>query len=140
LQTAERFSLEGEANQVTRVRYVTQEGNMNNKHDSMQLLFHLQTAERFSLEGGANQVTRVRYVTQASSRPPTVVAFVSGTQPFTEASTKFLGNALRQEFGFDGVPLRMNVRVRKAEKGQRAKPKEGRRWGNRPERPKRMFA
>ena len=61
-------------------------------------------------------MSRVRYVTQASSRPPAFVAFVSGTQPFTEASTKFLGNALRQEFGFDGVPLRMNVRIRKAEK------------------------
>ena len=61
---------------------------------------------------------RVRYVTQVTARPPSFVAFVSGTADFSSASTKFLGNALRQEFGFKGVPLRIDVRLRKRERSQ----------------------
>ena len=53
------------------------------------------------------------------------MAFVSGTADYPEASVKFLGNALRQEFGFDGVPLRIDIRMRKKAPG--GKPVAGRR-------------
>ncbi len=53
---------------------------------------------------------RVLFATQAANRPPTFVLFTSG---FLEAGyRRFLERRLREEFGFDGSPVRINVRVR----------------------------
>ena len=53
---------------------------------------------------------RILFGTQASTRPPTFVLFSSG---FLEAGyRRFLERRLREEFGFDGSPVRVNVRVR----------------------------
>ena len=57
-------------------------------------------------------VLRVRYVTQASTGPPTFVVFVRGGQKFNQASERFVQNALRREFGFAGVPIRVLVRTK----------------------------
>ena len=95
----------------------------------------LQTAEKYGNEA-SNHILRIRYLTQASTRPPTLVAFVSGSADYPTASIKFLGNALRQEFGFDGVPLRIDIRMRKAEGGVKGKRSSNRgRSTNRPARP-----
>ncbi|NUS94291.1 MAG: ribosome-associated GTPase EngA, partial [Nocardia sp.] len=48
--------------------------------------------------------------TQATTRPPTFVLFSTG---FLEAGyRRFLERRLREEFGFDGSPVRISVRVR----------------------------
>ncbi|MCV7085105.1 ribosome-associated GTPase EngA, partial [Mycolicibacter hiberniae] len=53
---------------------------------------------------------RVLFATQATSRPPTFVLFTTG---FLEAGyRRFLERRLRETFGFDGTPIRINVRVR----------------------------
>ncbi|QRY64360.1 ribosome biogenesis GTPase Der [Gordonia sp. PDNC005] len=53
---------------------------------------------------------RVMFATQAATRPPTFVLFTSG---FLEAGyRRFIERRLREEFGFDGSPVRVNVRVR----------------------------
>jgi GTP-binding protein len=53
---------------------------------------------------------KVLFATQARTRPPTFVLFASG---FLEASyRRFLERRLREEFGFPGSPIRINVRVR----------------------------
>ncbi|WP_197381444.1 ribosome biogenesis GTPase Der [Mycolicibacterium mengxianglii] len=53
---------------------------------------------------------RVLFATQAASRPPTFVLFTSG---FLEAGyRRFLERRLRETFGFEGSPIRINVRVR----------------------------
>jgi GTP-binding protein len=53
---------------------------------------------------------RILFATQAASRPPTFVLFTSG---FLEAGyRRFLERRLRETFGFDGSPIRINVRVR----------------------------
>ncbi len=53
---------------------------------------------------------RILFATQASTRPPTFVLFTTG---FLEAGyRRFLERRLREEFGFDGTPIRINVRVR----------------------------
>ena len=45
-----------------------------------------------------------------ASRPPTFVLFTSG---FLEAGyRRFLERRLRETFGFEGSPIRINVRVR----------------------------
>jgi len=53
---------------------------------------------------------RILFATQATARPPTFVLFTSG---FLEAGyRRFLERRLREDFGFEGSPIRINVRVR----------------------------
>ncbi len=67
------------------------------------------------MRGG--RLPRVLFATQATTRPPTFVLFTTG---FLEAGyRRFLERRLREEFGFDGSPVRISVRVR--EKRDRTK-------------------
>ena len=57
---------------------------------------------------------RILFATQATNRPPTFVLFTSG---FLEAGyRRFLERRLRETFGFEGTPIRINVRVREKRK------------------------
>jgi GTP-binding protein len=59
---------------------------------------------------------RILFATQATARPPTFVLFTSG---FLEAGyRRFLERRLRETFGFEGSPIRINVRVREKRKLQ----------------------
>ncbi|WP_280452647.1 ribosome biogenesis GTPase Der [Nocardia cyriacigeorgica] len=60
------------------------------------------------MRGG--RLPRILFATQATTRPPTFVLFTTG---FLEAGyRRFLERRLREEFGFDGSPVRISVRVR----------------------------
>ncbi|KQU34450.1 ribosome biogenesis GTPase Der [Rhodococcus sp. BP-349] len=60
------------------------------------------------MRGG--RLPRVMFATQASTRPPTFVLFTTG---FLEAGyRRFLERRLREEFNFDGSPVRISVRIR----------------------------
>ncbi|GAA1053277.1 ribosome biogenesis GTPase Der [Dietzia natronolimnaea] len=60
------------------------------------------------MRGG--KLPRIRFCTQATTRPPTFVFFSTG---FLEAGyRRFLERRLRETFGFDGSPVRVNVRVK----------------------------
>ncbi|HEX5994653.1 MAG TPA: ribosome biogenesis GTPase Der [Jiangellales bacterium] len=53
---------------------------------------------------------RILFGTQASTRPPKFVLFTTG---FLEASyRRFIERRLREEFGFDGTPIEISMRVR----------------------------
>ena len=53
---------------------------------------------------------RILFATQAGVRPPTFVLFSSG---FIEAGyRRFVERRLREEFGFEGSPVQVNVRVK----------------------------
>jgi GTPase len=53
---------------------------------------------------------RILFATQASTRPPRFVLFASG---FLEAGyRRFVERRLREEFGFEGTPIEVSVRVR----------------------------
>ncbi|KAA8959407.1 ribosome biogenesis GTPase Der [Mycobacterium sp.] len=53
---------------------------------------------------------RILFATQATARPPTFVLFATG---FLEVGyRRFLERRLRETFGFEGSPIRINVRVR----------------------------
>jgi GTP-binding protein len=57
---------------------------------------------------------RVLFATQAANRPPTFVLFTTG---FLEAGyRRFIERRLREDFGFPGSPVRVNVRVREKRK------------------------
>lgn len=60
------------------------------------------------------KLPRILFATQATARPPTFVLFTTG---FLEAGyRRFLERRLRETFGFDGSPIRINVRVREKRK------------------------
>jgi GTPase len=48
-------------------------------------------------------------VVQVDTQPPTFVLFANRTD-IPESYIRFLVNALREEFGFLGVPIRIHVR------------------------------
>ncbi|GAB3394774.1 ribosome biogenesis GTPase Der [Amycolatopsis echigonensis] len=62
---------------------------------------------------------KVLFATQAGIRPPTLVLFTTG---FLEAGyRRFIERKFREQFGFAGSPVRVNVRVRE----KKQKPKAG---------------
>ena len=66
------------------------------------------TATAPPMRGG--RLPRIMFATQASTRPPTFVLFTTG---FLEAGyRRFIERRLREEFNFDGSPVRVSVRIR----------------------------
>ncbi|MGI4877036.1 MAG: GTP-binding protein, partial [Janthinobacterium lividum] len=53
---------------------------------------------------------KLRYVTQARTRPPTFVVFGNRIEDLPDSYSRYLVNSLREELGFDGVPIRLNFR------------------------------
>ncbi len=53
---------------------------------------------------------RLRYVTQTRTRPPTFTLFANRPEAISEAYLRYLANSLRDDFGLDGVPLRLSLR------------------------------
>jgi GTP-binding protein len=73
-----------------------------------QFLKDLVAAHPHPLRGGKQP--RILFGTQASTRPPTFVLFTTG---FLEAGyRRFVERRLREEFGFVGTPIRINLRIR----------------------------
>lgn len=82
-------------------------GRLNN------FLRELREAHPHPLRGGKQP--RILFGTQASTCPPTFVLFTTG---FLEAGyRRFIERRLREEFGFAGTPIRIELRIR--EKRQR---------------------
>lgn len=52
----------------------------------------------------------VRYVTQAKSRPPTFYLFSSTAVKLPESYLRYLVNGLREDFGLEGIPIRIHTR------------------------------
>lgn len=63
---------------------------------------------------------RILYAAQIGVAPPTFVFFTNVATSFHFSYTRFLVNRLREEFGFQGTPIRVQVRRRKQRvKGER---------------------
>lgn len=60
--------------------------------------------------GKAGRRIRLRYATQAKARPPTFVFFTNLPDDLPDAYLRYLQNGLRDAFGLDGVPLRLQTR------------------------------
>ena len=63
---------------------------------------------------------RILYATQTAVEPPTFVFFTNVATSFHFSYTRFLENKLREEFRFEGTPIRMHVRARKKGGGAEA--------------------
>ena len=55
---------------------------------------------------------RIYYGTQASVAPPTFVLFVNDKELFHFSYLRFIENQIRENFGFEGTPLRFIIRER----------------------------
>lgn len=57
-----------------------------------------------------NKVVKVYYITQTDIKPPTFVAFVNFPEAIHFSYERFLINRMRDEFGFDKIPIRLYFR------------------------------
>ncbi|MEK9671031.1 MAG: ribosome biogenesis GTPase Der [Rhodospirillaceae bacterium] len=60
--------------------------------------------------GKGGKRIRLRYATQAKSRPPTFIVFCNRAAELPDSYTRYLVNGLRDDFGLDGVPIRLIYR------------------------------
>lgn len=60
-----------------------------------------------------NKAVRLFYVTQASTRPPTFVAVTNEPQAVHFSYQRYVVNALRKRFGFEGTPVKVFYRRRR---------------------------
>ncbi len=61
---------------------------------------------------------RIYYATQTGHRPPAVTLFVSRPSAIAPNYVRYLQNHLREEFQFTGTPLVLNLRARRAARGE----------------------
>jgi GTP-binding protein len=60
----------------------------------------------------SGRVLRIRYVTEATVNPPTFVFFVSDARLLHFSYERYLENAIRKAFGFEGTAIRLIFRSR----------------------------
>lgn len=75
-------------------------------NDWLQRVTH---AHPLPLMGNGRRV-KLKYITQAKARPPTFMLSSNNPEGVTETYRRYLMNAIRREFGMEGVPLRLNIR------------------------------
>lgn len=63
--------------------------------------------------------TRIRYITQAGVRPPTFIVFKNGASPLHFSWERHLANQIREQFGFEGVPIVIKTRTKSREASDR---------------------
>lgn len=56
---------------------------------------------------------KIYYATQVTVKPPTFAVFVNEKQLFHFSYQRYLENKLRENFGFEGTPLRLYIREKK---------------------------
>ncbi len=68
---------------------------------------------------------RIYYMTQVECSPPQFVLFVNRADLFIESYKRYLINQLREAFGFQGIPLTLEIREKvRREEGDRPKGRE----------------
>jgi GTP-binding protein len=60
---------------------------------------------------------RILYAAQTGVAPPTFVFFTNVATTFHFSYQRYLENRLRDEFGFEGTPIRIHVRARRGKTG-----------------------
>ena len=71
------------------------------------------TAEHPPASPGRRHV-RILYAAQTGVAPPTFVFFTNVATTFHFSYQRYLENKLREEFGFEGTPIRIHVRARRS--------------------------
>lgn len=63
-----------------------------------------------------NRRVRLNYITQVSTRPPTFAIYTNFPEGIHFSYERYLVNQMREEFGFEGVPLRLLFRKKGKER------------------------
>jgi GTP-binding protein len=66
------------------------------------------------------RAARLYYVTQTHARPPTFVAMTNFPEAIHFSYQRFVVNRLREHFGFDGVPVRVQYKARRRNERRKA--------------------
>lgn len=61
----------------------------------------------------SGRTNRLKYITQINIRPPTFAMWVSQAPELPDTYKRYIMNALREDFGLDGVPIRLLIRTSK---------------------------
>jgi GTP-binding protein len=64
------------------------------------------------LPGGGGKKIKIYYATQVKTAPPAFVFFANHPEKIHFSYLRYLDNALRKNFGFEGTPIRLMVRQR----------------------------
>jgi GTP-binding protein len=56
---------------------------------------------------------KIRYIMQIKTRPPTFFIYTNDKNLMDENFERFLRNSIAEEFGFEGVPVRLLIRDNK---------------------------
>ncbi len=59
---------------------------------------------------GKSKPPKILYITQASAQPTVFVLFVNQAKLFHFSYVRYIENRLREEYGFEGVPIRLELR------------------------------
>jgi GTP-binding protein len=65
-----------------------------------------------------NKRVKYFYMTQVATRPPHFVVFVNYPEGVHFSYQRFIINILRENFGFDGIPVKLSIRKRKSGKDE----------------------
>jgi GTP-binding protein len=65
---------------------------------------------------------RILYATQTSVAPPTFVFFTNVATKFHFSYERYIENRLRDSFGFEGTPIRLQARARRSSRPSRGEP------------------
>jgi GTPase len=76
---------------------------------------------------------RILFATQAGTRPPHFVLFTTGF--LEETYRRFIERRLREEFGFEGTPIKISMRLREKRGKNAARPGAKAAQPSRPSRP-----
>ena len=57
-----------------------------------------------------NHKVRLNYMTQPRVRPPTFVIWANSPEAISDSYKRYIENRLRDNFGFEGTPLRLHLR------------------------------
>jgi len=66
----------------------------------------------------SSKLTRVLYGTQVSNRPPTFAVFTNRPENVEGHYARFLRNQFKEEFGFEGAPVKVVVRKREGKEAK----------------------
>lgn len=78
-----------------------------------------QALETYSPPLRFNRVPKIYYATQAGVHPPTFVLFTNGPELFDDSYLRYLSRALREQFPFPEVALKLVLRPREGSAGGR---------------------
>ncbi|MBT3344779.1 MAG: ribosome biogenesis GTPase Der [Gemmatimonadetes bacterium] len=73
-----------------------------------------------SAPAGTSREVRLLYMTQSDVAPPTFLAFGNRPDLVDESYRRYLENRLREEFGFEGTPIRIHWRSSRSKRARQA--------------------